>query len=141
MCSNLGAKFTEKIYATDASIEKGAILEAGIDVRINKVLHRCLRSKGAYTRMTHASQNVLETLQDEGYDAGGPERPIASRFDFLEVFAGAAKITQYVLEMTSLSCGPPLDLTYSPEYDMKLVHVLSLGYTHDLRAETGRLCS
>ena len=125
MSTNLGVPHSSKIFATDASLHKGAILEAEIGTAISKVMHRALRSKGAYTRLMPAAAALIEPDEDKWMQPSGPERPIASRFDFLEIFAGSAKITQFVAETTNLVCGPPIDLTYSPEYDMKHVHLLS----------------
>lgn len=48
---------------------------------------------------------------------------MAYEFDFLEVYAGAAKITHYMMKL-GISCGPPIELTLSPELDMKEVRLL-----------------
>ena len=51
-------------------------------------------------------------------------RPLAYRFDFLEVYAGAAKVTSYMAEL-GVVVGPPIDLSFSEEYDLRHSHVLA----------------
>ena len=43
--------------------------------------------------------------------------------EFLEVFAGAAKISR-AIERRGINPGPPLDIDVSPEFDLKLVRVI-----------------
>lgn len=51
-------------------------------------------------------------------------KPLAFRFSFIEVFAGSAKVTRFV-EMQGFSVGPPIDLSVSGEFDLRLQHVAS----------------
>lgn len=53
-----------------------------------------------------------------------PDRPLAYRFDFVEVYAGAAKVTHYMVELGFSTC-PPLDLSYSEEFDLRYSHVIA----------------
>ena len=52
------------------------------------------------------------------------KRPLAYRFDFVELFAGSAKVTKYMSER-GWSVGPPIDLSHSREYDLTQSHVMS----------------
>ena len=51
-------------------------------------------------------------------------RPLAFRFDFIEVFSGASGITRLV-ESWGFSVGPCIDLSESEEYDLRYLHVVS----------------
>lgn len=51
------------------------------------------------------------------------KKPLAYEFEFLEVFAGAAKITK-LMDSLGVKCGPPIELTLSPELDMKEVRLM-----------------
>ena len=55
---------------------------------------------------------------------GGPSRPLAFRYDFLEVYAGAAVVSDAVAKLGYI-VGPPIDLSYSVELDGGELHVLS----------------
>lgn len=124
MVTNLGAQLMEKVFATDASIEKGAILEADIDHNRNIALHRCFRTKGAYTKLQAAVERVDDDIDDLNAFAAGPPRPLAFHFDFVEVYAGAAVVTD-AMNARGYVCCPPIDLSFSSHYDLKAVTIIS----------------
>lgn len=130
-CTELSADYDNRVFCTDASNSKGAILQAPISREIAEVLWKASRSKGAYSRLMTPLESVLksvgalEEVQDTPDNRGCTiGRPPAFHFDFIEVFAGAAKITA-VLAGEGFVCGPPLDLTWSTEYDLTQIHVIS----------------
>lgn len=43
--------------------------------------------------------------------------PLCCQFDFIEVYAGAARITQCIASLR-VSCGPPIDISFSEEFDL-----------------------
>ena len=132
--SDIAVPLSEKVYCTDASLAKGAILETTLDEKVMKVLYRTTISKGAYSRMLSFPTSLLKShdwsyeeegeCSPQGCEAAGPERPLAFSFEFIEVFAGSAKVTKFLSEK-GIICGPPLDLSLSPEFDLSLVHVIS----------------
>ena len=128
MSTDLAAPFADKIYCTDASSDRGAVLEASIPAELTEILWKTSRSKGAYTRLLSPSEALLKQLGelDEAVhelEKESPLRPLAFRFEFIEVFSGASKITEQVAAL-GITCGPPLDLDISPEYDMKGCRVI-----------------
>jgi hypothetical protein len=68
----------------------------------------------------------LDALEEKDIRFGRNEvsRPLAFSFEFIEVFAGAAKITSFLHGM-GISCGPPIDLSFSEELDLRQQHVMS----------------
>ena len=133
-CSELSARYDNydnRVFCTDASTHKGAILQTLVSDDIAEVLWKSSKTKGAYTRLMTPFEVLLknvgafEETQDET-PAPVPciERPPAYHFDFIEVFAGASKITNW-LSQHGFVCGPPLDLSLSAEYDLTQVHVIS----------------
>ena len=131
--SDIAAPLDSRLYCTDASLDKGAILTTTLDERVMRVLYRSTISKGSYTKMLSLTSSLLkshdwsfEELEECG-DGGGvppsPERPIAFHFEFLEVYAGSAKVTHF-LAIKGIVCGPPFDLSLSPEYDVSFPHVI-----------------
>ena len=128
MTTELSAPFSRTVYCTDASISRGAVLEAEIDGRIAEILWKVSRSKGAYSRMLSPSEALLkrfDAIEETGEEPKTciPNRPLAYSFEFLELFSGASKITKYASAL-GIPCGPPLDLDASPEFDLSQARVL-----------------
>ena len=129
MTCELSAPYSDRIFCTDASSRRGAILETIIDPAVHEVLWKTSRSKGAYTRLLTPIETVLRRL--EAYEEAPaererphPERPLAFSFEFLEVFSGAAKISSYI-KCFGIQPGPPLDIGESPEYDLRFPRVIA----------------
>ena len=115
----------------DASSKMGAVCSAPISREVSEVLWRTCKSKGAYTRLLTKPEDLLRRM--EIYEEKGEleesegevlPRPLAYTFDFIEIFAGSAKITSFVAAL-GVSTGPPIDLSYSSEYDVSRVWVLN----------------
>ena len=125
--ADLAADFSERIYATDASMQKGAIVSSPLPVDIHEVLWRSCRSKGAYSKLLTPFQAVLSRCWDfEEVDEPktcSVKRPLAYRFDFIEIFSGAATVTAKMKNL-GFSVGCPIDISYDVELDMTQVRVL-----------------
>jgi len=145
MVTDLAAKLSSTIYATDASDAKGAYVEAEVPAAMARALWRSGRKKGGYVRLLSRSRALLrkldpafeETAELEESDAGSVERPLGMRFHFLEICGGAGKIAAS-LSGKGWTVGPVIDLDRSPFYDLSMLRVLSWVY-HLL--EDGRLDS
>lgn len=132
MMSDLGAVYHDRIFATDASQHKGAICSMPVDPDTAEVLWKTSKSKGSYTRLQTPTEVFLKRLGlFEEHDFEGavssepsPTRPLAYRFDFIEVHAGAAKVTSFVAGL-GIATGPPIELSFSEEYDLRYCHVLA----------------
>ena len=125
---DLCVPFDDQVYCTDASNQRGAVLAAPISPKVGQVLWKCSRSKGAYSRLLTPMESLmkhLDILEEEEPEEpkGGVDRPIAFTFEFLEIFAGASKITTYLHQM-GINVGPPLEFSESPEYDLRSVRVI-----------------
>ena len=124
--SDLGVPYADRVFSTDASIAKGAICSAPISVDFARVLWRTSRSKGAYHRLLTSSEalaknlGVYEELPSTSQEA--LDRPLAFHYDFIEVFSGAAVVSEKVAALGYI-VGPPIDLSFSEEYDVAFVHV------------------
>ena len=106
--------FMTKSFALMHPSPGGAVLEAGISPKVSQVLWKTSRSKGAYSRFLSPVEVVLKRLGalEESTPVRAlaqPEKPIAFSFEFLEVFAGAAKISR-AIERRGINPGPPLDI-------------------------------
>ena len=131
--SELSAPWHEKIFCSDASQTRGAYCSAQVGAELCEVLWKTSKNKGGYSRLLSPVEvalrraNVLEETQNFE-DVHGPidrpvPRPLAFRFDFVEVFAGSAKVTHYMMEL-GFSCCPPLDISESPHYNLMDTRVM-----------------
>ena len=121
MSSNLGASFFDKIFATDSSKDVGAVVSCRVGSDISRTLFNGCKTKGAYTRLDSLSKVLGRELGDEEvFEEPAQERvsrPLAYVFDFVEIFAGSAKVSRYV-EHAGLSVCMPIELSLSKEFDM-----------------------
>ena len=125
--TDIAVDFAQELYATDASMHKGAILRCPISRAVSETLWKSCRSKGGYSKLLSPTQSILSRAMDyeeeDPLDPPSVSRPIAYRFDFIEVFAGSSKVTKQVSAL-GMSVGPPIDISFSQEYDLSALHVL-----------------
>ena len=125
--ADISVDFAKEIFATDASLSKGAIVGCEIDRELHEVLWRTCRSKGGYSKLLTPGQTVLaRTLgleEEEPTKTESIRRPLAYRFDFVEIFAGAATVTREVSALGYSVCCP-IDLSFDVELNLEKVHVL-----------------
>ena len=135
--SNLAAIFEDKIYSTDASDTHGAITSAHLPKEQVGHFWRACKSKGAYSRLKTPLETVLLRLgvseegleEDEDHQYGQSpwaslERPRAFEYDFIEVYAGSARVSK-AAQQIGLVVGPPIDISFSGELDLCQTRVLS----------------
>ena len=60
-----------------------------------------------------------EDVRPEPEFSVSPDRPIAFEYDFIEVYAGSARVSKAAL-LLGLVVGPPIDTSYSGELDLGL---------------------
>lgn len=132
MATDLTAKMSSTLYATDSSDKKGAIVAADIDEEVARALWRSGRKKGGYIRLLNRSQALLKKLDPDFEEPSLPgdeirqhvERPLALRFHFLEICGGAGKVAAAV-SRHGWNVGPVIDLDRSPFYDLRSLEVIS----------------
>ena len=141
MIADISTPLRDQVFATDASEKRGAVLCAEIDPVINEALFKSFKTKGAYTRLQSPEEALVRRLEIAEVTTEEPDafqaradRPLAFRFDFLELFSGASKITM-CLGALGVSTGVPIELSFSEEFNIKWPHLLSWVYyliTHRL---------
>ena len=136
--ADVGALFEGRVFATDASEEKGAITSANVLITVVEKLWRSCKTKGAYSRLKTQHEILLDRLgiRDEAavddttqYDTlssfqPGPSKQLAFQYDFIEVYAGSARVSQAAARL-GMRVGPPVDISYSGELDMTLTRVVA----------------
>ena len=128
MQTDIAVPFSPTIFATDASDSRGAICSTEATAELAQLLSKHCKTKGAYTRLqsewTTLKRRVFaEDAVEEEPAQTSVQKPLAFTFSFIEVFAGAARVTQCLANL-GVSCGPPLDLSFSAEYNLKSIHIL-----------------
>ncbi len=130
MLTEVSAPLCPDVFATDASCDMGAICVTTPPIDVVEVLWKACKSKGSYTRLLSPVEVLLKRLDSfEEVDSQafpvveGVSRPLAYTFDFLEIYAGSAKVSKFMLEL-GVSVGPPIDISFSPELDMSCVYVM-----------------
>ena len=94
--SDLGAENYPRVFATDASNDKGAICRSELSLPVLRALWKSCRSKGSYTRILSPAEKILKSngMFDEEKlykeKLANPQRRLAYEFDFIEVFSGAS---------------------------------------------------
>ena len=128
MMTDLSADVEEEVYATDASMQKGAVCSTFVGKPVSTLLWRHCKSKGAYTRLLSPPEVLLRRLEifeehTSQSDVQPVSRPLAFSFDFIEFYAGSAKVTRFVAALGVSVC-QPIDIAYSEEFDMASIHLL-----------------
>ena len=129
--TDLGAQYCERIFATDASIAKGGIVSSFCSPELQTILSRSCKTKGAFSRLLIPHECMLQRLdllEETGCVAdiastSAIERPIAFRYDFLEVYAGASTVSSAMVQLGYVLC-PPIDITFSEELNCRASHVV-----------------
>ena len=135
--SNLAVPFSEVLYATDASNEKGGIAEASCDEEVVRALWLAADRKGSSVPIDAGFKEVLSQYdplheilpsQNDG-TAGGlktvgeVDRPIGLHFEFIEICGGSGVVTKELVKR-GVVCGPVFDLSFSNAYDLRGLKVL-----------------
>ena len=128
MCSDLSIPFSEKLFCTDSSDAKGAVVSTAVSPDLSRYLWKVGSKKGGYARLLTREEALLRRLSlydgSEEFSSGdlqvGFEKPRKSpllRFDFIELCGGASKVSA---ELSKLGwvVGPCLDLDSSAHFDL-----------------------
>ena len=159
--SNLAASMSEEIFATDASLAKGAIVSTVVTKTLATALWRSADQRVRGVPMMRASEAVAawadpmfepcpRGFADDplSHEVGGSRgegsgeekevpRPLGLWFQFLEICGGAGVVTREILKL-GVVAGPVFDLSFSSQYDM-VNHNVVMWFIHMM--EEGRLLS
>ena len=140
MVSNIKAEVSCSIFCSDASTSKGAVCKARISRDVAESLWQSGDFKGGHTVLESIPKTILrshgdleeEDWQKEHDDFGNPfefeptasaERPLAQRYDFIEVCGGSGVVSSAMSELGYI-VGPIIDISFSPHYDMTKLRTL-----------------
>ncbi|CAE7242937.1 unnamed protein product [Symbiodinium sp. CCMP2592] len=133
--TDVSVPYLPRLFATDSSEAKGAIVSAPISRELCQSLWLCSDRKGAYSRLSSRTQGILQRAdplyEDTGEDHGpeeplpvpGPSRPLAYDFEFLELSLGPPDLSQEIARR-GFRVGPHVDLRLGSDWGLQRPVVL-----------------
>ena len=124
--SNIATKYQEKVFASDASLGKGAFVSTEIDAGLSEVLWLGSDKRGCYSRLDGPELALLSAAGEETHElhssfveqpAQGPQKSPLLYFDFVEFYGGSGRVSACMAELGH-SVAPPLGLSSSRHYNM-----------------------
>ena len=117
--TDVSAPYLDRIFATDASLQKGAITSRPISATSAKIAWL----KGCYTKLDNPFAAALRSrdLHDEGPDgieAPAPTSGLDFDFDFVEICGGSGVVSQHAARLGLIVC-TPIELSDSPHFDLE----------------------
>ncbi|CAE7745584.1 unnamed protein product, partial [Symbiodinium necroappetens] len=132
MATNIGAQIVPTLFASDASMAKGALVSTPLSEEEAALLWITSDRKGGYSRLDPAARALLRSVGDPMLEetrlAGLPPLPAKNpplKFDFLEIGlgTGVGQVTACCLSQ-GIVCCPPLDPFVSRQYDLRSIDVI-----------------
>ena len=126
ICTNMALPTSPCVYATDASLGKGAVCETEIEGRVSHELWLGGDRKGGYARLDNGFAAALHAVGEEAHEDAaaqevflkeGPYKSPLLYFDFVEFYGGSGTISSCMSSLGYVTA-PPLDLSISSHYDM-----------------------
>ena len=135
--SDVKMPFHSWLYATDASMAKGAVCVAPLAPPVQEPLWQAGDFRGGHVdletwqhqlvresarddleREELAEDHATATLAEEPQKTGATvSRPLAQYFDFIEVCGGSGVVSE-AMHRRGFTVGPIIDISYSPQYDL-----------------------
>ena len=122
--SDISVPYDKKVYATDASMNKGAYTSIQVSQSLSETLWLGGDRKGAYTMLDSSARCQLRSLgvdTDElpnPFATLGPSRTLDFAFDAVEICGGSGVLSE-ALAKEGLTVCPPIDISSSPFYDLR----------------------
>ena len=126
--------YMDKVFATDASLNRGAITSTSVCEELSRLLWLGGDRKGGYTRLDSEATAILRGLgehEDDGAEGPdslnkhvvGPCKAVEFVFDFVEVCSGSGRASAKAAAMGLTVC-PPIDISKSPHFDLTNLDLL-----------------
>ena len=139
LASNVKAPILTSVFSSDASMKKGAFCEAELPKSLVQALWQSGDFKGGHTFLESIPKTILKS--HGGYEEGDfleeadrdhleepvsrdtPDRPLAQRYDFLEICGGSGVVSDAMAKLGYV-VGPIIDLSFSSHYDLTKTRTL-----------------
>ena len=130
MSTNVRAGVSSTVYATDASLGKGAIVETKVAPELSRLLWDGCDKQGHYTMLDSPFRELLKHVgedyeeKEEGdVSAPDPEKQLPFFFDFVEICGGVGAVSDAMAQFGAV-VAPVLDLSRSRQYNIKSLRML-----------------
>lgn len=130
--TNITAGLLDRVFATDASNQKGAIITASVDPEVHMSIWVDADRKGSHTHFNNPFNAILRQIGENDDDIDGespfPEPESIKKsplmyFVFVEICGGAGKVGD-ALSRLGYSVAPVLDLSESAHYDLTSLRLM-----------------
>ena len=139
MSSNAAVSYSGTCFASDASLAKGAVVEAEIRGGLCEDLWLASDKRGHYSLLDNGAREILRHL-GEDFECDPPPLPLVKPkaspllyFDFVEICGGVGAVSGAATGL-GLVVAPPLDLSASRHYDLTnerllewVIHMIAEG--------------
>ena len=130
MATNVRAGFSTTLFATDASLGKGAIVETDISEDWSRLLWDGCSKQGHYTMLDSPFRELLKHVGEEVEEDGetavpcpDPDKQLPFFFDFVEICGGVGAVSEAMTQLGAV-VAPVLDLSRSRQYNIKSTRML-----------------
>ena len=128
--SDLSARFSDEVFATDASLSKGAVCVRKVSALASRVLWLGGDKKGSYARLGPYHRELCKIVELDEEDLPELEADKTSipqrlefSFDFVEICAGVGSVSKSLARRGFQVC-TPIELSDSPHFDVTKVEML-----------------
>ena len=133
MVTNIRVDYSRSLFATDASMSKGAVVETVVTEDEAKALWLGGDKKGNCVMLDNPFKQILRHLdevdseEENGFDdedfLSSPPRERPFEFDFVEICGGVGEISK-AMSRRGAVVAPVLDLSASKQYNLKSIRLL-----------------
>ena len=131
--TDISVPYHNEIFATDASMQKGAITAKPISEELSETLWLGGDRKGAYTLLDNEARSQLRQLgcdvdaEPVAEDFPAPPKQLPFYFDAVEICGGSGVLSK-ALAARGLEVCPPIDLSNSKHYDLRDLRLVEWIY-------------
>ena len=121
--TDISVPYTRRIFATDASMRKGAVVSREVTEDVAKAVWLGGDKKGAYTKLDNPFASALKNLgiengeAEEEFSGEAPTAGLDFSFDFCEICGGSGVVSKEASKLGMTVC-PPIELSNSVHYDI-----------------------
>ena len=135
--SNIQVPYASRIYATDASMQKGAVVSREIPEKLAEAVWLGGDKRGAYTKLDNPFRSALRLLGEEfeeieshedaawgaSFAAQREDAKIPFLFDFCEICGGSGVVSAAAINR-GLVVMPPIELSDSENFDLQSLKLI-----------------
>ena len=126
--SDVSTPIIGRIFATDASLHKGAVVSRIASRDIARTLWLGGDKKGGYTMLDEPPAAMLRSIGEETCAPDpphlvGPMKVFNFFFDFVEICGGSGRVSSHMASLEH-TVAPPIDISDSVHYDLRNIRLV-----------------